>query len=183
MKFEIHSVENAPETARPLLEGAQKQLGFVPNLYRVMATAPALLEAYNKLGEIWAKTSLSVLERQIVLLSINFENECHYCMAAHSAIGKMEKMPDDILEALRQGETLPDPKLEALRTFTREVVRKRGWVDESDTKELFDAGYDARTILEVNLAVGYKTLSNYTNHMAQTPVDDAFQRFAWTPPE
>lgn len=182
MKFEIHSVENAPESARPLLEGAQKKLGFVPNLYRVMAAAPPLLEAYNQLGELWAKTSLSVVERQLVLLSVSFANECEYCMAAHSAIAAMEKMPEDVRTALRSGAPLPDAKLEALRSYTLKVVQKRGWVDEADVKALLDAGYGQQTVLEVNLGVGYKTLSNYTNHVANTPVDEAFQPFEWSSP-
>lgn len=182
MKFERHATDNAPEAARPLLEGAQKKLGFVPNLYRVMAGAPPLLEAYNQLGELWAKTSLSVVERQLVLLSVSFANECEYCMAAHSAIAAMEKMPEDVRSALRSGHPIDDRKLEALRSYTQKVVEKRGWVDEADVEALFDAGYDHRTVLEVNLGVGYKTLSNYTNHVANTPVDEAFQPFEWSPP-
>jgi len=42
-----------------------------------------------------------------------------------------------------------------------------------------EAGYDAQQVLEVVLGVGMKTLSNYTNHIAGTELDAAFQHRAW----
>ena len=38
-------------------------------------------------------------------------------------------------------------------------------------------------MLEVILGVGFKTLSNYTNHVANTPLDAPFKRFAWSTPK
>ena len=103
-------------------------------------------------------------------------------MAAHTAIAGMQKVPPDVIRSLRDGTPLDDPQLEALRAFTRAIVEKRGWVSDDDVKAFIDAGYLKRHLLEVILGVGFKTLSNYANHVAETPVDANFQRFAWSSP-
>lgn len=182
MDFQQHTQQSATDGSKPLLQTSQDRYKFIPNLHGVMAESPQLLQAYQVLGDIYAKTALSVLERQIVLLTINFDNNCHYCMAAHSTIATMEKMPADILAALRNGTALEDPKLETLRGFAAKVSSQRGWVDDADIEALLKAGYTKQTVLEVVLAVGYKVLSNYTNHLANTPVDEAFAGQAWTKP-
>ncbi len=179
--FTIHTPESAPASSKPILEGAQKSLGFVPNLYGVLAESPALLEAYTKVGGLFdGLRSFNATERQIVLLSTSFENGCHYCMAAHSTIAGMQKVPEAIVQALRSGEPIADARLEALRTFTRTVVRERGWVAPAVVQTFLDAGFTRGQLLEVILGVGMKTLSNYVNHVASIPLDDAFQPAAWT---
>lgn len=182
MGFTVHTIETAPDESKALLEDSQKRFQFVPNLHGVMAESPVLLEAYKTLADLYGKLEMSVLERQIVLLAINFENQCHYCMAAHSAIAQMEQMPADILSAMRDGLPLGDAKLEILRSFTAKMTRERGWVDDSDIKAMHDAGYTNQTIQEVIFAIGFKVMSNYMNHVAETPVDVAFQALAWTKP-
>ncbi|MEO1192524.1 MAG: carboxymuconolactone decarboxylase family protein [Pseudomonadota bacterium] len=180
MEFTYHTIESAPDASKPLLEKSQNRYKFIPNLHAVMAESPQLLEAYQALSDLYAKTSLSVLERQVVLIAINYENDCHYCMAAHSAIATMEKMPADILEALRTGAPLADPKLQALRSFAVTVTVTRGWPSDEDVKALLDAGYSKQVLLEIILAVGYKVLSNYVNHLAETDLDEGFKPFHWT---
>ena len=181
--FQVHTLDSAPEGSRPTLTQAQKVMGFIPNLYGVFAESPAMLEAYATLGGIFEKsTSLSATERQVILLSAIFENECDYCMAAHSTIAEMQRVPKEVVEALRQDEPIADPKLQALSAFTRRVVHERGWVPESDAQAFLDAGYNKAQMLEVILGVGMKILSNYTNHIARTPVDEAFQEHTWTAP-
>ncbi len=181
--FKVHTIESAPEASKPTLEKAQKTLGFVPNLYGVFAESPAMLEAYATLGGIFDRsTSFTATERQVVLLTAIFENECDYCMAAHSTIAGMQRVPDDVVQALRRGEPIPDVRLEALSAFARKVVRERGWVSEGDVQAFLDAGFTRAQLLEVILGIGMKILSNYANHIARTPVDEAFQANAWTPP-
>ena len=59
------------------------------------------------------------------------------------------------------------------------MVNERGWVEPADLDTLLAAGYSRATALEVVLAIGMKTLSNYTNHIAETPVDKPFEKDAW----
>jgi uncharacterized peroxidase-related enzyme len=182
-QFTVHTPESAPEAAIPLLEHAQKQFGgMIPNLYGVMAEAPALLEAYQALNKIFEKSSLSMAERNIVWLTINFANGCTYCMAAHTAVAKYSGLAEDDIEGLRNGTPLTDGKHEALRAFTNHLLVERGWATPNAIDAILAAGYNNATILEVILAIGMKTLSNYTNHIADTPVDPAFEKFVWQQP-
>ncbi len=177
--FTIHTLETAPEGAKPLLEASYKNTGRIPGLHGVMADAPGLLAVYNFAHQQFLATSLTDEEKTVVWQTVNVEQNCHYCVPAHTGIAKMMKVDDAIIEALRNETPLPTPKLEALRNFTLQVVRNRGFVDEADTHAFLGAGFTQRNILEVILGVAQKVMSNYTNHFAQTPVDKVFQKFAW----
>ncbi|MGI9329836.1 MAG: carboxymuconolactone decarboxylase family protein [Gammaproteobacteria bacterium] len=181
VEFTVHTPETAPEASRPLLEKSQKAFGgMIPNIYGVMAESPALLETYQALGKLFAKTSLSSDEQHIVWLAVNYENECAYCMAAHSEVAKGAGMSDDDVNALRVGAPLADTRHEALRRFTAHMVQARGWAEPVEIEKLMTAGYTQQTMLDVILGIGHKTLSNYTNHIAHTPVDQAFRKAAWS---
>ena len=180
--FTLHTAASAPDEARPLLERSAKTLGFVPNLYAGLAESPAALGAYFDLSAALAKTQLTPVEQQVVLLTASAENGCSYCMAAHSAIARnMVKMDAALLEALRRQQPLPDPKLDALARFTRQMVEQRGWLDAATVQAFLDAGYSRAHVLDVLVGVTMKTLSNYANHLLHTPVDDAFAAERWQP--
>lgn len=180
MSYPVHTVETAPEAARETLTAARKAFGFLPNLLAVMSEAPALVKGYTTLSRIFEETSFSAVERQVVLLTISSENACTYCVAAHSVIAGMQKVPDDVVQAIRGNRPIADLRLEALRRYTSAVVAKRGWADAADTAAFESAGYSRQQALEVVLGIGLKTLSNYMNHVAQTPLDQAFAKAEWS---
>ena len=180
--FTIHTQATAPAASKPLLDKSLKAFGRVPGLHGVLAEAPKALEAYQVLGTLFTETSLTTTEQHVVWLTINYENDCGYCVPAHTGLAKLDAVPDDVIEALRNGTSIADPKLEALRTFTVQVVQKRGWVTDDDVQAFLDAGYTQQQILEVILGLAHKVISNYTNHVAKTPVDAVFKRFAWEKP-
>ncbi|MDZ7720491.1 MAG: carboxymuconolactone decarboxylase family protein [Balneolaceae bacterium] len=176
MNFTIYTTENAPEESKPLLNAAKENFGFVPNLLGEFAEAPAVLEGYLKLNEIVGKTSFSAEEQQLAILTVSIENECHYCSAIHSTILKNQLNVDrEIVDAVRNGESVPHEKYNALVTFVRAVINKRGFVDDSEIEAFIDAGYTKQNVLEINLIAALKTISNYTNHIADTPLDEAFE--------
>ena len=118
-------------------------------------------------------------ELTVVWQSINVEHECHYCVPAHTWISRDMGVSDAISDALRNQTPLPNARLEALRTFTLNVVRNRGNVDDKAVQAFLDAGFTKRQILEVILGVSQKVMSNYTNHLFDTPVDAPFTKFDW----
>ena len=179
MKFDVHTIDTAPAEARPTLEGVKKAYGFVPNLFGVFAESPAAAEAYASIGKALEKAALDPVEQQVVFLSVSAQNACSYCVAAHSTMAKGVKMPDDVLAALRSQEPLPDERLQALAEFTRAVVSHRGWVPDEALSAFSAAGFERRHVLDVLTIIAMKTLSNYTNHIAETPLDDAFADQAW----
>jgi len=177
--FTIHTPDDAPDAARETLENVQAGYGFIPNVVGIMAGSPALVKAYTTLGKLLGETNFSPAEQQIAILGVSYANGCDYCMAAHSATAEMTGVDADAIEAMRTGRPLPDERLDALRVFIQALVNKQGWVDENDLQAFFDAGFGQEHVLDAIMAVGMKTLSNYTNHIAQTPLDDAFQAKAW----
>lgn len=179
--FTTHTIESAPESAKPLLESANKQLGFVPNLYANLAEAPAALKSYFDLSASFEKTSLDPIARQVVLLTASIENGCEFCVAAHSMIARnMAKAPDEVVDALRERKSIPDARLEALSRFTRTVVRERGWATGQPLEDFLAAGWNRQQALEVVLGVAMKTLSNYANHLTGTRTNEQFADEAWS---
>ncbi|MGE3680203.1 MAG: carboxymuconolactone decarboxylase family protein [Bdellovibrionales bacterium] len=179
--FKLHDVNSAPADSKVLLEGVQKKFGFVPNLMKVFAESPVALQAYGAVSEILEKSSFSPIERQLVLLAVSYANKCEYCVAVHSMISKNTPEVDkQDVEKLRQGEPLTNKKLDILVQFTKQLVSERGFVSEAEQKKFLNAGYTPQNILEILVAIGLKTISNYTNHLAQTPLDEAFQSEKWT---
>ncbi|MEK7264962.1 MAG: carboxymuconolactone decarboxylase family protein [Pseudomonadota bacterium] len=182
-KFKLHTSETAPEGAAPLFDAAKKNFGMVPNLYAVMAESPQLLEAYQKVGALFQASSLSAVERNIVWMAVNVEHECHYCVPAHTMVAMGSGVDQATIAALRQARPLPDAKNEALRQFTLKVVRERGKVTDADIDAFLAAGFTKRNLLDVILGVSQKVMSNYVNHIAETPIDAPFKAFDWSPAE
>jgi alkylhydroperoxidase family enzyme len=175
----LHDQNSAPEAAKPLLEKSKKTFGQVPNLHAVMAESPELLNGYQVLHALFLDSSFDADEKTVVWQTINVEHVCHYCVPAHTGIAKSMKVSDEINNALRDESPLPTAKLEALRDFTLAMVRQRGELQAGQLEAFYSAGYTQQNVLEVILGLSQKVMSNYTNHIAQTPVDNAFQVFAW----
>ncbi len=178
-EFTLHTEDTAPEASKPLLADSKKSFGRIPGLHAVMAEAPGLLEAYKAAHELVVNSSFDKDEITVVWQSVNVEHACHYCVPAHTGIAKSMGVSDDISDALRNETPLLNARLEALRTFTLSVVRDRGNVDDNAVQAFLDTGFTQRQILEVILGVSQKVMSNYTNHLANTPVDAPNRRFDW----
>lgn len=175
----LHTIDSAPEKSKPLLEASQKAYGMVPNLHAALANAPELLEAYQTLHELFINSSFNAEELTVVWQGINVEHECHYCVPAHTGIAHSMNVDPALTEALRNSEPMPTPKLQILLDTTLSIVRERGNIAEADIAKFYAAGYGERQLLEIILGLSQKIISNYTNHIAQTPVDKPFTKFAW----
>lgn len=180
--FPLHDDNSAPEAARETLAAVRADFGMVPNLERTMASAPALLKGYATLWSLFDETSLTPIERQVVYLTANYENECDYCVPWHTLLARRAGMDRATIDALREGAVVPDERLEVLRAFTRALIANRGKTSEAVLGGFFAAGYTPQQALEVVLGVAVKTMSNYTNSLAGTPLDPAVEKFAWRKP-
>jgi len=178
--LKMHNIESAPEGSKTLLEQSQKANGMIPGLHGVLAGAPGLLEGYQTLHKLFTESSFNAEELTVVWQTINVEHECHYCVPAHTAIANRMKVDTAITDALRNGTALPTNKLQALHEFTLAMLRSRGQITQEELQAFYAAGYEERQVLEVILGLSQKVISNYTNHIANTPVDAPFQKFAWS---
>lgn len=177
MLFKLHTIDTTENLANKELQKTFDQLGYIPNLHAVLAESPQLLTAYKFLHEQFQKTSFSSNELTVVWQSINFENECSYCLPAHTAIAHMMGVSESLIDDLKKGKKLSDPKLERLRLTTRALINKRGRLSKEDMYQFESAGYGTKQLLEILLGISQKTISNYTNHLARTPLDEYFKKY------
>lgn len=179
-QFDVHTLDSASTDGQKALQAAQSKFGFAPNVIGVMAEAPALAEGYLTLSGIFGNSSLSAQKQQVVLLATSYINDCTYCVAAHTTVAQGVGLSQEALDALRTGGELPDARQNALATFTRTLVESQGWAGDAAVQAFLDAGFTKQNVFEVVLGVGVKTLSNYTNHLAGTPLDAAFEANSWS---
>ncbi len=169
-------LEDANEQQKEILENAKKANGMIPNMYKNMVNLPALQNTYDTGYHQFRKDSgFTPAEQEVVLLTISIENSCEYCTAAHSYLAEnVSKTPKDVIKAIRQGKEIDDEKLSALHEFTKVMNESRGNPTPNQAKKFLDAGYSEKQILAIILAQAVKTISNYSNHIFHTEVDEAF---------
>lgn len=177
--LQIHTIESAPEESKASLENSVKAFGMLPNLHGVLSESPQLLEAYKTIHQLFSNSSFNAEELTVVWQTINVEHECHYCVPAHTAIAHMMKVDPALTEALRNNEAMPTEKLQVLKDTTLHILRNRGHISDAELETFYAAGYGQRQVLDIILGISQKVISNYTNHIANTPVDAPFQKFAW----
>jgi len=180
--FKQYNEKTAPEASKEILANTIKDFGMIPNLESVMAGAPAMLSSYNHCWEAFKSTSLSAVEQQVVYLTVNFENNCEYCVPWHTMLSQQANMPATEIQNLRDGCALQDKKLNELHQFTKSMVRTRGSIAPADLQAFKAAGYTDQQALEVVLGVAIKVISNYTNALAQTPLDEEVSSLKWKKP-
>ncbi|MCK7614689.1 carboxymuconolactone decarboxylase family protein [Roseibium sediminicola] len=165
------SIDAAPTASRPLLEGVNKMLGSVPNLFRLTANSPATLEGYLGLNGALSKGSLAPQTRERIALAVAEINGCDYCLSAHTYLAKnLAKLDDAEIAANRNG-TSSDPKADAAVRFAVKLVEARGRVSAADVSEVKVAGYSEAEIVEIVAHVALNTLTNYLNEAFETPID------------
>ncbi len=165
------TINDAPAASQPLLESVKKQLGVVPNLFRLVANSPAALEGYLGLSGALSKGALPAATRERIALAVAEINGCDYCLSAHTYIGKnLAKLDDAEITANRSGAS-NDPKADAAVRFAAKVVRERGHVSEDDVRAVRLAGYDDAQVIEIVLHVALNTWTNYINEVAKTDID------------
>ena len=169
------TITNAPVGSKPVLEKVKIANGFIPNLMAIFANDPAVLQGYVALDSAFEGGSFRPREQQLILLAASVENNCNYCIAAHSTVLKGAlRTPDEIVSAVRNSTTVPDAKLNALVTLVKELVRERGYAKEMTVQNFIAAGYNKEQVMELLLGIALKTISNYLDHISPTPIDKEF---------
>lgn len=178
----IHTIESAPDASKPILQGFLDRFGFVPNIACILAESPAALKGYATTYGLLGETDFTPAEQQLIFLAVSRANGCTYCVAAHSMAGKMMGLDDATIQCVRNDTPVLDAKLAAIVSFATHIVETRGFAKQDRINDFIAAGHTEAQILEILLGVATKTISNYANHMADTPLDDAFAPMAWAAP-
>ena len=162
--------DKATGQAHKLLEGVQNKLGFAPNILRTMANSPAVLQGYLDFSNALSKGNLSPKFREQVALAVSEVNDCQYCLAAHSAIGRSVGLSEEAIGDSRRGES-PDTKEAIVLAFVRNVVENRGWVSDEDMAKLRKVDFSQSDIVELMANISLTLFTNYFNHVAETEID------------
>ena len=173
---------SASGRSKDVLDTALAQVGFIPNMYANMANQPAVLDTYLHGYALFREESgFTPPEQEVVFLTISHENNCEYCVAAHSMLAVMKSgVAKDVVASVCTGEPVADARLSALETFTRAMVKTRGNPARADLDAFLAAGYTEQQVLSIVLAISVKVLSNYSNHLFNTEIDGMFAPFAHT---
>jgi AhpD family alkylhydroperoxidase len=158
--------------AKALLEKSQAAYGMVPNMFANMANFPGLLETYmHGKDQLHTHSGFTPAELEVIFLTISRENLCEYCTGAHSLSADYSGVAPEITNALRDKKEIPDPKLKTLSEFTLALMHTKGNPVVADAEKFKAAGYTEKQMLAIILAISIKTISNFSNHIFQTPLD------------
>ncbi|MGB0659177.1 MAG: carboxymuconolactone decarboxylase family protein [Mangrovicoccus sp.] len=165
------TLEATPAAAQPMLAQVQKQLGSLPNMFRLVAQSPAALEGYLGLSAALGKSSLPMALRESLALALAEFNGCSYCLSAHAFVGeKLAKLSVEEIAANRKGSSV-DSKTQAALRFALKIAETRGHLGDGDLSSLRLAGFDDAQVIEIVLLVALNILTNYLNEVAQTDID------------
>ncbi|MGD9548365.1 MAG: carboxymuconolactone decarboxylase family protein [Candidatus Krumholzibacteriia bacterium] len=157
--------------ARKIFDGVKEKIGMVPNLYRIMGHSPAALEAYLAINEKLEGSILGPAVREKVALAVSQRNRCGYCLSAHAMIAtQMAGVPEPEVALAREARGNDDHET-ALLALASQIVENRGWIADEVFDRMRGAGVTDGEFVEVVALVAALTFSNYTNHLARTPLD------------
>lgn len=169
IEFNVPTREDVSEGNKQIFDRLNSMLGFVPNLYAFYAKNETALNDYLTLQN--RKSTLRAKEREVINLVVSQINNCEYCLAAHSTIGKMSGLKEDEIIDIRRGTVAFDEKIAALAEFVRETTQNRGRPSDEAKRNFFDAGYTEANLIDVLIVIGDKTISNYLHSVTQIPID------------
>lgn len=152
------------------LAAVKAKLGVVPNMFATFARAPAALQGYLQLSGALGAGRLSTRQREAIALAVAQENACGYCLAAHSALGRMAGMGEADLAAARNGSGTA-PGEAALTSLARAIVRSRGNPSREELAAFRAQGFGDADLLELIGNVALNVYTNYVNHIAGTEID------------
>ena len=177
--YQIHTIASAPEKSRPVLEQLQQGFGFIPNLAAAISNSPKLLTAFAAVFQQVHSSSLTEQEIQIVLLTDAVANSCAYAVAFHTALALKQGVSSEETDAIRARLVPSDRRFGALSTLAKTLIEKRGHLSEQELDAFLAAGFTKEQILEVISVVAASTITNYAGTIANPPLEDQFQQFAW----
>jgi uncharacterized peroxidase-related enzyme len=166
----ITPVTTTDAATQSTLDAVKAKIGMVPNLYATFAQAPAVLSGFLALSDALSKGALTAAQREIVALATAQANGCHYCLSAHTLLGKGAGLSADGIRDARHGKGV-DALANAVASLAVRLVEARGSISDADLAAARLAGLDDARIVEVIAHVALNTMTNFTNNVAQTDID------------
>jgi uncharacterized peroxidase-related enzyme len=171
-RIEIPAIETATGASAEIYGQIKKSIGGVPNLFVAMGhLAPAGLKAFLNADGVVAASSLGKKDLETIRLVVSETAGCDYCVAAHTAIGKLAGLSSETMKQVRSGQATGDAKRDALVRFVRHLVTTSGTIGRDVFDEIKAAGYTDQQLAEISLAIGLMVVTNTFNRINDTVVD------------
>ncbi|MBT2619467.1 carboxymuconolactone decarboxylase family protein [Chryseobacterium sp. ISL-6] len=167
--FQIPQKEQLSEANQSIFNQLEKGIGYVPNLFATFAHSENGLSTYMGLQN--AKSSLKAKEKEVVSLVVSQYNKCLYCLSAHTAVAKLNGFNDEQILEIRKVNISFDSKLSSLANLVQEAVSKKGEISDEAKENFFNEGYTEGNLVDVIIAIGDKTITNYLYAVTKIPVD------------
>ena len=162
--------EERSSESNEILDQVKKKIGMIPNLYQHIAHSPNVLKGIIDFGNALNNGELNKREVQAIDLVISEENECQYCLAAHTAVAKMLGFTEEDTIKLRKA-TIDDPKLRALTQLAKEILNRKGFPSEKLINNFFSAGYSKAALVELIGHISNMIFNNYIDHLSEPEID------------
>lgn len=171
-----------PQKSVEILKDTEKKMGFVPNMYQMMAPNVALLDGYlQAYNSFRSNSGFDSVEQEVIFLSVAYANSCEYCMSVHSFVAdQWSKVPMEVTDAIRDGIEVPDKKLNMLSKITKAMTQTRGNISQEEVDKFIELGYTPAHLLGIIAGIAIKTMSNYSNHLTHPALDEPFASRKWT---
>ena len=179
-RYDVHTIQSAPEKSRQALQGLQQNFGRIPNLAATMAESPTLINGFVGAFVNFQGGSFSSAQRQVLLLTNAVANSCAWAVAFHSNLALKEGVAANDVQAIRERRLPKDPNLAALSALTRALIEKRGHVEERDLGAFVEGGFGHDQVLEVIAGLAVSVLANYAGNITNPPVEDPLEAQRWT---
>jgi alkylhydroperoxidase family enzyme len=180
MDLPLLTVETAPDTSRPILEGIAADLGFVPNLAATIAASPTLLQAFDGLRRAVGDDSFDPRLRETAGVAVGVAVDNAYGVAFHSTVLGRLGVGDDDIEAMRSGSEPAGTTPAAAYAFARALVLDRGAVDPSVVQRALAAGLTPPDLLQLVAECVFASLVGLVDNLAgRVELDEFLRPQAW----
>lgn len=177
--FPIYTLESVPEGSKQGLQALAEAFGMVPNIAGAIAGSPKLINGLTSVFQQVHGGSFTEAQVQTLLLTNAVTNGSTWAVAFHSFLALEEGLSEADVQAIRARRLPQDSKLAALSHLARTLIDKRGRLDDQDVASFTAAGFDSALVLEVILVVAASTMTNYAGSVANPPLEEMFQPYAW----
>ncbi|WP_114325918.1 carboxymuconolactone decarboxylase family protein [Candidatus Colwellia aromaticivorans] len=180
--FIYHTTETSANEAAKVLSDIKEGIGFVPNIFAIIAESTPALRGLVTLNDEYSHSSFSAEEQQIILITTSTVNECIYCVAGHTAFAEKIKMPSEIITSMRNQESTANHNYNVLATTVRQLIEHKGRVSQEIINNFINAGFSKAQFLELVMGICVKTFTNYVSNALNVELDEAFKPYAWQRP-
>jgi alkylhydroperoxidase family enzyme len=173
----ITSKDEVPADRHAEIDAIIEVLHRVGGPFSMLMYSPGLAQKVMEAGaHVRLKSTLTMVERELAVLSVSREKDAAYEWAAHVKVGREHGMREEAIEAMRNSSDVSglEPDERDIITYTRQLLQKNKVQDDVFNALLERHG--ERWLVELTATIGqYQYISAINNAFELQPPADADQ--------